>query len=304
MTMNNHWGYNRADNHWKSTTTLVRNLIDCASKGGNYLLNVGPTSEGLIPAPSLERLKEIGDWMKVNGVAIYGTTASPFPRLTWGRCTAKAAGSDTMLYLHVFDWPTNGVLGVPGLHNRVKSARLLAGNESLNFRAVPGGLAVQVPARAPDAISSTVALTIQGQPEVTVALPGQAADGSVTLPASEADLQGSLRYEVAGGKDNIGYWTEPHDTASWTFSVTRPGKFTVSADIAAEAAGQFEISVPGQQLRATAPRTGDYTKFQRIEIPGQLDLANAGEFTLVVQPVAAGWQPMNLKSLVLQPAAP
>ena len=69
MTMNGHWGYNKNDHNWKSTQTLIRNLIDCASKGGNYLLNVGPTSEGLIPAPSLERMAAIGEWMKVNGDA-------------------------------------------------------------------------------------------------------------------------------------------------------------------------------------------------------------------------------------------
>src|SRR5690349_25075212 len=104
MTMNNHWGYNKDDQHWKSATTLVRNLIDCASKGGNYHLNVGPTSEGLFPPASIERLAEIGRWMKVNHEAIYDTTASPFPRLPWGRCTKKVQGRATTLYLHVFDW--------------------------------------------------------------------------------------------------------------------------------------------------------------------------------------------------------
>jgi alpha-L-fucosidase len=81
MTLNDTWGYKSYDNNWKSTETIVRNLVDIASKGGNYLLNVGPTSEGLIPAPSVELLKAVGAWMKVNSQAIYATTASPFKRL-------------------------------------------------------------------------------------------------------------------------------------------------------------------------------------------------------------------------------
>ena len=80
MTLNGHWGFNQADQNWKSTTTLIRNLIDCAAKGGNYLLNVGPTALGEIPGPSLERLAQVGEWMKVNGEAIYGAGPSPFGR--------------------------------------------------------------------------------------------------------------------------------------------------------------------------------------------------------------------------------
>ena len=121
MTMNDHWGYNKYDQHWKSAQTLVRNLIDCSSKGGNYLLNVGPTAEGLIPDASLERLAGIGDWMQVNSEAIYGTSASPFPRrLPWGRCTQKQSGGVTTLYRHVFDWPADGQLLVPGLKSKVQ----------------------------------------------------------------------------------------------------------------------------------------------------------------------------------------
>jgi alpha-L-fucosidase len=127
MTMNDTWGYSAHDQNWKSAETLIRNLVDTASKGGNYLLNVGPTGEGLIPAASVERLKAIGQWMKVNSDSIYGTTASPFKKLPFeGRCTAKGR----KLYLHVFRWPEQG-LKLAGLETQVKGAVALKGREKL-----------------------------------------------------------------------------------------------------------------------------------------------------------------------------
>jgi alpha-L-fucosidase len=167
MTMNGHWGYNKNDQNWKSTQTLVRNLIDCASKGGNYLLNIGPTSEGLIPTPSLERLAAIGKWMDVNGEAIYGTTASPFSkRLPWGRCTAKVDGGETTLYLHIFDWPSDGQLLVPGLENKIQKAQLLADKSKLRVKNTDDGVMIKVPAQMPDPISTTIVLRIKGAVEI------------------------------------------------------------------------------------------------------------------------------------------
>ena len=125
MTMNNTWGYNSDDHDWKSTETLVRNLIDIASKGGNYLLNVGPDATGLIPQPSVERLKEVGEWMKANGEAIYGTQANPFSETSWGRVTQKKNGKNARLFLHIFDWPTDGKIVLYGLQNKIRKAYAL-----------------------------------------------------------------------------------------------------------------------------------------------------------------------------------
>jgi alpha-L-fucosidase len=169
MTMNNTWGYKKSDDHWKSPETIIRKLIDIASKGGNYLLNVGPTGEGLMPEASVSRLATVGQWMKVNGQAIHGTSASPFAKsLPWGRCTSKLIHGDTTLYLHVFDWPGDGRLLLPGLKNKVKSARLLTTSRkvSLPVQRDANGLIVVLPATAPDAISSTVVLSVTGSPRI------------------------------------------------------------------------------------------------------------------------------------------
>ena len=306
MTMNDTWGYKSYDNNWKSTGTIIRNLVDIASKGGNYLLNVGPTSEGLIPEPSIERLKAIGDWMKVNGDAIYGTTASPFKRLPWGRATKKISGSTTTLYLHVFNWPADGKLLVPGLKNTITSAKLLATGKSLKTSVTPDGVLVDVPTNAPDAISSTVVLQFKGAPEVSEvsATPiAQGSDGSLRLLASEAELHGAIQYESGNGKDNIGYWTNPNDFANWTFNVDHPGSFQVAAEIASMGAGSFEIVLGEQSISGVAPNTGDYTKFRSINLAGTLEIVAPGIYTIAVKPVKAGWQPINLKSLMLKPAA-
>jgi alpha-L-fucosidase len=159
MTMNDTWGFKKQDQNWKSTKTLVRNLIDIASKGGNYLLNVGPTGEGLIPEASIERLQAMGDWMRINGEAISATTASPFKeQLPWGRCTQKSKGRTVKLYWHVFDWPADGQLTVPGLKAQPRKVWLLADRKkkALVTRMSEAGLNITVPGSAPDAISSTI----------------------------------------------------------------------------------------------------------------------------------------------------
>jgi alpha-L-fucosidase len=302
MTINDTWGYRSDDQNFKSTSTLIHNLCDIASKGGNYLLNVGPTSEGLIPQPEVDRLKEIGAWMKVNGEAIYGTTASPFESLPWGRCTKKIANDrkSTTLYLHVFDWPAKGILLVPGLRNSVQSARLLATGENLKFTPTANGVELTVPATAPDANSSTVVLEITGTPEIVAPAIAQDADGTVKLGASDAKLQGGLKYEAGDGRDDVGYWTNSADTASWLIQVDHSGKFKVSAEIAAVASGKFEVVADGQTVSGVAPVTADYSIFKSVDLTGSLQLST-GRATITVKPVAEGWSPMNLRSLQLVP---
>jgi len=158
MTMNKTWGFVSYDDNWKSTEDLIRKLTDIASKGGNFLLNVGPTAEGLIPQPSVERLAAMGQWLKVNGESIYGTTASPLGEVPWGRCTARPG----KLYLHVFDWPKDGKLEVSSLKDTVTKAYLLADKDNLPvIQKGEDNLVVTIPAEAPDKINTVIVLEIK-----------------------------------------------------------------------------------------------------------------------------------------------
>jgi alpha-L-fucosidase len=159
MTMNGHWGYNAYDDQWKSTTDLLQKFIDIASKGGNFLLNVGPNQYGVIPEVCQQNLKEMGDWLKINGDAIYGTEASPFPYLSWGRATRKGQ----TIYLHVFDWPKDGKLIVP-IGNKIEKAYLLADvKTSLNVKTGKVNSIIQLPNYAPDKMASVVAIQIEDE---------------------------------------------------------------------------------------------------------------------------------------------
>ncbi len=127
MTMNDTWGFKYFDENWKSTKTLLENLVDIASKGGNYLLNVGPTSEGLIPQASIERLQQIGEWMAVNGESVYATQASPFEKPEWGRYTKKG----NKLYVHVFKSPKNNIITIPVSKNTITTAYSLENKDKM-----------------------------------------------------------------------------------------------------------------------------------------------------------------------------
>lgn len=162
MTMNDTWGFKKDDHKWKSTETIIRNLLDIASKGGNYLLNVGPKADGTFPDESIDRLKQVGAWMKVNGEAIYGSKGSPLAPLSWGRCTKKEQNGKTILYLSVFNWPADGKLTVPGLQQPVTSAKLLATGKTVTTVSSADGLVITLPAKAPDTIASVIKLQVKG----------------------------------------------------------------------------------------------------------------------------------------------
>jgi len=224
MTMNDTWGYKSKDNNWKSTKEIIQTLIDIVSKGGNYLLNVGPTSEGLVPQPSIERLAEVGKWMRTNGEAIYGTTASPFSYLPWGRCTQKR----NKLYLHVFEWPKDGKISLPVL-NKISRAYLLSEpKKTLKVEKSKSKNTIKLTGNAPDKIASVIVVELDSAPEV-LPLPsaGKPATASSEKEGTSAKnlFNGNPKDKWQPTAEDKGKWVEvdlAEETSIGAFSIVEP----------------------------------------------------------------------------------
>ncbi|MCX7799263.1 MAG: alpha-L-fucosidase [Fimbriimonadales bacterium] len=315
MTMNDNWGYHRQDNNWKSTQDLVRKLCDIASKGGNFLLNVGPTELGEIPQPSVERLEQIGRWMRVNGAAIYGTTKSPLGRLPFeGRVTRKGR----TLYVHAFEWPEDGRFVLPGVQTAPSKARLLGSR----VRVQAAGVATEAgPATVLRVASKPKpAAGLEGLPlviEVEYAAPIQVArivpplsvdaQGRASLLASDAVLKGTRAFlETIDGVPNVGGWLDLGDTVEWTVRVPKTEIYRVELEYACppdQAGGTFEVSTDdGQRLGGTTGNTGSWRRFDTLALAGTLTLRQ-GERTIRVRPLRfRGNALMNLRRVTLVPA--
>ncbi|PYS94294.1 MAG: alpha-L-fucosidase [Acidobacteria bacterium] len=162
MTMNDSWGYQRADDDWKTPKQIVRNLITCAHDGGNYLLNIGPKPDGSVPPESVSILNTVGQWMDKNGQSIYETDICQPRRSRNGSFTRRG----NTLYFHVHFWPGGDGLAFAGLQTKVKSARLLATGKPVAFEQDTYRVRFTgLPQRAPDDPITTLVVECESEPK-------------------------------------------------------------------------------------------------------------------------------------------
>ena len=185
----------------------------------NYLLNIGPTGEGVIPQPSVDLLRKVGQWLKRNGEAIYDTMAGPFPvNPEWGGVTQKG----TTLYLLIKEWDRN--IKLPGLKNRIVGSRIFgAENLSITHETMEEFTIITLPQPAPEKIVNVIALEFDGVP-VAEGIIIQDGDTSTFLPISLCELKGDA--QISKGGYTL-YWRTTENTASWTFRATQPGTYRV-----------------------------------------------------------------------------
>ena len=160
MTLNDSWGYQKADDNWKSAKTVIRNLVSCARDGGNYLLNIGPMPDGSIPEPIIQVFSEVGQWMQRNGHTIYESDLCEVRDSDYATFTRRG----NTLYMHVYFWPGDYV-AISGLRTSVKSARLLANDQEVKFTQDKFQTKlIGLPVSAPDHPVTTIALECESEP--------------------------------------------------------------------------------------------------------------------------------------------
>jgi alpha-L-fucosidase len=305
ITTNNSWGFCRDDTNWKSAGELLRLLCEAIAKGGNFLLNIGPQADGAFPPEAVALLREIGNWMRVNGTAIHGAQAGPFPyRLPWGYASRR----DDTLYLFVLDWPEDGAIRVP-LRNRLARAVLLAQPESpLPLEPGDGATVIRGPREAPDARVTVVAVTLEGAPELGNLPPApraplipQPVDGSLTLTAGDAELIGTQVGVVEG---HLGFWSSTDSYPRWRVDVRQPGRYHVvlrHAVPAARSGSEVALTAGQEHLHFTLPATTGWNEYEDHPV-GEIALTQSGETTLELRPLhIANEAVMNLKAVLLQP---
>ncbi|MGA2183764.1 MAG: alpha-L-fucosidase [Bryobacteraceae bacterium] len=301
------WGYNKYETEFKTSRDLIRMLIEVVSKGGNLLLNVGPMPDGRIQDEFVTRLNAVGDWMRQNGVAIYGTKASPFPRLPFlGRATQKG----NVVYLHVFQWPADGKLRVPGLRNIVHSAKLLADpNSALPVRREQNEIVISLPKDPPDEVASVVALALDGAPDPLPWSLRPDERGVIALGVESAEIESNLgqraKKENVLGHVFLTNWTRTADIPSWIVQVPHDGLYNVRLSYAAgreKAGAEFTVETGDSRVSAKVENTGGDEVFKTVDV-GQMEL-KAGERTVRVKRTGRdGAEPMKLERVVFKPAA-
>jgi alpha-L-fucosidase len=302
QTLNTTWGYSKFDQQWKSPGNVIQRLVEIVSKGGNYLLNIGPMADGTVPSPSVKTLEKVGAWMRQNGESIYGTSPCPLPELPWGRCTAKGS----TIYFHVFSWPGDAVLRITGLNTEVLGAHLLAEpSHSLTVTREHSAIAVSLPARSPDEIDTVVAMELAGPPKVDPPVMTQGSDSAFELDYLAAVTSGrAVKRFNRAGKFHISKWTGPQDSVAWHLLVSQTGRYKVTIRYAAQSAWanrKYVVTMGSQSLTGVVAATGEGYQYKTFDL-GYLDIPKTGQYTVSIRPEAdADRYLMYFQSLQLEP---
>ena len=313
-TTNDSWAYSRHDSNWKSPSQLVRSLLRVIARRCSFMLNIGPDGEGRVPEPALSAIDGAGVWVRRYQEAVYGTTASPFPPMSWGDCTVK--GTD--LFVHVFDWPRSGQLRLAGLGTTVCAVSVLPTEATVRYRQDADLVTIDLSQVDPDPIVTVLRLRCEESPQALYQDLQVDGEHPTHLPAEYATCSGvSLhphRWMETFGEwkkaEQLEQWFAAADAqASWQVNLLTPGRYIVSIDYACtqESEGsEWEISNGSETVRFYALPSGQISGERRMRYRcvdcGVITFASGGRQHMTMQPLT-GTKPgdIGLRALRLRP---
>ncbi len=298
-TFNHSWGYNRDDQGWRSTTYFIREIVKGIYKGGNIMLNIGPRADGSIPPEIRTRMEEIGKVIKKNKVGFHGTYPSPFTENSqdWGLITQRNEGNKTKLYLHVFEWPSDGVIRVNGLKNKVLSATIPALDKQITFTQKGLLLHLAGPVKEPCDYDTVVELIIKGTPEVNNDFCGEINFGGVHMGISKANLSGGIELRKGVDLSGVGYisptsirnWKDINSVANWNVYIPEACERSLRIcyscdDVSAGQSYQVEIEDVGIIEAKTLSGPTGFNEFYTRHL-GKVKFPKEGIYKVRVSPV-------------------
>lgn len=301
------WFYNGTSDS-QTVDWALYNLCYATSRGGNFLMNIGPTPEGLFLKSSVEKLEQIGQWLKVNGESIYGAEKGPHYLLEWGTCTRK----QNTLYYQIFDYPVNGKLLIPGLKNEVISVTFLAdkAQKPLVNQKKGNNLEITLPIAPPYKLANVLKVELIDEPIVDNSIRASVhgiesrdfmrnvPERSYFLPAGFAEIHGEkLHFYFGTGagaqRENLKGWTEESDWAEWDLLVEEKGKYNMEITYGSWLeGGEFEVLIAGKTFQHVVQKIEKNPKakvsplIQRYETfsLGEIQL-NPGRYQLAIKPI-------------------
>ena len=313
-TANDTWAYAWYDRDWKSPTEIAERLVRVVSRGGTYMLNVGPDGTGRIPEQSARILREVGKWVHAHEDAIHGTDATPFGPIAWGECTARG----NTLFLHVFQWPTDGKLIVPGLQSKVKRATLEG--EKIKTVREENLLFISVPKLRPEVLIPVVKLDLAGPAEAS--REAYVLNGCRnTLEMGVAALKG-CEVKAVNWMEKFGDWKHmeclagwqgTERSATWAFKTVSPGSFYLDVEYTCPAEDDYsEWGIRSGDNNLTFPLIdtgerptrkafgGALPRFRTYRV-GVIDFPKPGAQQLTFGPTGADGQNIRVTALRLIP---
>lgn len=221
-TLNHTWGYKKDDNNWKDRKDILCSLIECASRGINYMVNIGPTADGVVPQSSIDILGYVKDWMNINSEAIYGSKANPFTdNFPWGYVTQKKNN----LFLHLVKEPLNKQIVLKGVRTKIVKANILGDNNDLIFKNGKNKT-VLIPDDLDYGKVPVVKVSFKGNPKIIEN--NYSSEGVISIPARTGKIVPGEKgvMEIADGGNTVNF-NENTGKLLLSCTVDIPGTYTV-----------------------------------------------------------------------------